>query len=194
MKWSKQFPPGGIVRGVTLVPPKPPTDPAAVVRERERAAYAQGLADGEQRLGEQLLRQRTEVTEIHRGVLQSLRDSVAQVCREAEETLIEFAFEVARKVVADMPVDRPMIEASIRSALAEAEEATEFFIHLHPEDLALLQRHASESLEEAARSRPMHFVSAPEVSRGGCLVRTKFGIVDARRETRLARVREALAS
>lgn len=194
MKWSKHVSPGGVVRGVTLVPPRPPADPAVVIRERERAAYAQGLADGEQRLGEQLVRQRAELLEVHRGVLNSLRDSVAQVCREAEETLIEFAVEVARKVVADMPIDRPMIEASIRSALAEAEEATEFFIHLHPEDLALMQRHASESLEEAARSRPMHFVASPEVSRGGCLVRTKFGIVDARRETRFARVREALAS
>lgn len=194
MKWSRSFRPGGVVRSVRVAPTQPPPDPAAVVREREKAAYAQGVADGERRLGEQLLQQRNELHELHRGILESMRQSVAQVCRDAEETLIEFAFEVARKVVGDLPIDRPAIEASIKSALAEAEEATEFFIHLHPEDLALLQRHTSETLAEVAGSRPMHFLAAPEVSRGGCLVKTKFGLVDARRETRLARVREALAS
>jgi flagellar assembly protein FliH len=193
MKWSKSFRPGGVVRGVSLVPPQPPIDPAVVIRERERVAYAQGLADGEQRLGEQLLRQRNELLELHQGVLRSLQESVAQVCRDAEETLIEFAFEVARKVVAEIPIDRALIEANIRSALAEAEEATEFFIHLHPEDIALLQRHASDSLAEVAQARPMHFIPSPEVSRGGCMVRTKFGLIDARRETRLARIQEALA-
>lgn len=194
MKWSRSFRPGGVVRGVRLVPPQAPPDPTAVIREREKVAYAQGVADGERRLGEQLLRQRNELHELHRGILNSMRESVVQVCREAEETLIEFAFEVARKVVGDLPIDRAAIEASIRSALAEAEEATEFFIHLHPEDLALLQRHTSEALSEVAGSRPMHFIAAPEVTRGGCLVRTKFGLVDARRETRLARVREAFTS
>lgn len=194
MKWSKTFCPGGPVRGVTVAPSVPPPDPSVVIREREKVAYAKGLADGEQRLGEQLIRQRNELQELHRGVLASLRDAVSKVCREAEDTLIEFAFEVAQKVVAGIPIDRGVVEASIRSALAEAEEATEFFIHLHPEDLKLLQQHASESLAEAARSRPMHFLPDPEVSRGGCLVRTKFGIIDARRETRLARVREALGS
>jgi flagellum-specific ATP synthase len=36
----------------------------------------------------------------------------------------------------------------------------------------------------------MHFIPSPEVSRGGCMVRTKFGLIDARRETRLERIRK----
>ena len=41
-------------------------------------------------------------------------------------------------------------------------------------------------------SHKMRFTASREVSRGGCIVQTRFGIIDARRETKLARVAEYL--
>jgi flagellar assembly protein FliH len=164
----------------------------ALLRDREAQAYARGLVDGEQRLGEQLIQQRNELLELHTGVLNSMRQAVEQVTHDAETALIEIAFTVAQKIVAEIPVSRELVEATIRSALAVGEEATEFFIHLHPEDLELLQRHTSELLSTSPRKQKMHFLPAPEIARGGCLVRTQFGTVDARRESRLERIRQTL--
>lgn len=192
MKWSKTLRFSQPVRDLAIAPPPPAVDLQALVREHEEQAYARGVADGEQRLGAQLLQQRNELHELHQGALQALRDAVSQVTRDAENTLVDFAFEVAQKIVAEIPINRDLIEANIRSALAQGEEATEFFIHLHPDDLALLERHTSDLLAGSPSNRKMHFIPAPEVGRGGCLVRTKFGIIDARRETRLARLQESL--
>jgi flagellar biosynthesis/type III secretory pathway protein FliH len=64
---------------------------------------------------------------------------------------------------------------------------------LHPEDLELLQRLDSPLLE-AARTSPAAFLAAPEVTRGGCLVRTRFGTVDARRETKFDLLKRQLLS
>lgn len=193
MKWSKTIPFSQFVREVSLAPPALSADVATMLREREEQAYTRGLVDGEHRLGEQLLRQRGELLELHSGVLNSLREAAAQVTRDSENALIEIAFTVAQKIVAEVPISRELIETNIRSALAQGEEATEFFIHLHPDDLALLQRHTSELLSTTSGQNKMHFLAAPEVTRGGCLVRTQFGIVDARRETRLDRVRQTLS-
>lgn len=159
-------------------------------REREEQAYTRGLEEGENRLREQLLQQRNELLELQSGVLQSLRHAALQVAHEAENTLIDYAFEVAQRIVAEIPISRELVEANIRSALAQVEETTEFFIHVHPEDLALLQRHSSDLLTPAPGRDRMHFLPAADVGRGGCLVRTDFGLIDARRETRLEQLRQ----
>jgi flagellar assembly protein FliH len=193
MKWSKTIPGAGPLRGVSLGPAPLAPDVSAQFREREAQAYARGLVAGEQRLGAQLLQQRNELLELHDGVLTALRQSVGLAIRDAEEALIEIAFTVAQKIVAEVPISRELVEAGIRAALAQADAATEFFIHLHPDDLALLQQHTSELLASGPRQAQMHFLAAPDIARGGCLVRTQFGVIDARRETRLDRVRQSLA-
>jgi len=140
-----------------------------------------------------MLRQRKELLELHSGVFQSLRAAVTQVTHDSESALIELALTAAQKVVLEVPIGREIVEANIRSALAQVEEATEFFIQLHPDDLALLQQYGSDLLPSASQAGKMHLAAAPEIGRGGCLVRTQFGILDARRETRMERMRQSLA-
>jgi hypothetical protein len=38
----------------------------------------------------------------------------------------------------------------------------------------------------------VHFHTSVEVTRGGCLVETRFGVIDARRETKLELIRQSL--
>lgn len=206
MKWSETIAFSRPLRGVTLappgvkpapapapgVPPAAPTISAADLARREEQAYERGLVEGERRLSDLLMQQRNEVQHLHAGVLQSLRDSVNAVLRDSEETLIEFAFAVATKLVAEIPVSRELVEANIRGALAEAKDATEFLVHLHPDDLELLRHHASPLFDPATAPSGTRFIAAPDVERGGCLVRTEFGAIDNRREARLARLRRAV--
>jgi flagellar assembly protein FliH len=192
MKWSKTIRCSRPLRDVSLARPAPPgPDPARAQIEREEQAFARGLEEGERRLREQLLQQRNEILEIQSGVLNSLRQAALQVARDAETTLIDLAFEVAQKIVAEIPITRDLVEANIRSALAQVEEATEFFIQLHPDDLALLQRQSSDLVAPTHKPESLHFIPSPEIARGGCLVRTQFGLIDARRETRLDQLRQS---
>ena len=119
---------GGVVRSVI--------DPRAA----ERAAYERGRRDAEKALHEQLLEQRAELIALQNGVLTALRDSVPQVVRDCEAALVGLALEVARRLVADLPVSAEMVEAAVREALAQAHETAELLVQLHAEDFALLQR------------------------------------------------------
>jgi flagellar biosynthesis/type III secretory pathway protein FliH len=38
----------------------------------------------------------------------------------------------------------------------------------------------------------VELISSTEVSRGGCVVQTRFGVIDARRETKLELLQESL--
>jgi flagellar assembly protein FliH len=183
-------------------------------REMERqlkTKYEEGVRAGEERLRGQLLQQRNELLDIQRGILQSLERSLPQVRAECEGSLVELALETANRLVAGMPVTPEIVAASVREALAEVEDTHEITVLLHPDDLALLKGLNPEASDDSAISseprNPVHwdelipvgaektrFEGSPEVTRGGCMVQTRFGIVDGRRETKFARLRECLLS
>jgi len=155
------------------------------LEDQWRASYELGRIEGEKALSEQLLKQRTEMHELFQGLLNSLRQAVPQVVRDTEKLVVSLALEVAQKLVGDIPISVPMVESSIREALAQVEGAGQLTVRLHPADLELLQNSNSPLLASEDKSGEFRFVGSQEVSRGGCVVQTRFGTVDARRETKL---------
>ena len=112
------------------------------------------------------------------------RVQTTQVVRDTENMMVSLALEVARKLVSDMPISVPMLEAAVRDALTHVESSSQVTVRLHPADLELLQTAGSPLLASAQDPNDFRFLSSVEVSRGGCLVETRFGTVDARRETK----------
>jgi flagellar assembly protein FliH len=151
------------------------------------------MVEGEKRLAGQLLEQRAQLIELQNGVLASLRQAVPLVVAQCESGLIDLALEVARKLVFDLPISVEMVEAAVRSAIAQAEETAQFDVFLHADDLALLRQCNSPVLLPAPGNEGLRFHNSAEVSRGGCMVQTHFGAIDARRETKLELIRQSLA-
>jgi len=158
------------------------------------ASYDRGRIDGEKALSEALMRQRAELHEAMEGALKSLRQAVPQVIRDTENTLVSFALSIAQKIVSDMPISVGMVEAAVRDAVAQVESAAHFTVRLHAADLELLQKAGSPLLTSGDDGRDFRFLSSPEVTRGGCLVQTQFGDVDARRETKFDLLKAALVA
>lgn len=162
--------------------------------DAELAAYERGRQDGERALGEQLLQQRAELLELHQGVVESLRHALPRVSQETEKALVELTLEAAQKIVAGMPIPPKMVEAVVREAVSQVEDSAEIAVHLHPDDLALLRKVQSPILQGSPDSGPLRFTPSNEVSRGGCLIHTRFGLLDARRETKIEQLRQAIAA
>jgi len=158
----------------------------------EQEAYDRGHADGGAAARAEFERQRAEFAALQNGILSSLRNSVGQVARECEGTLVALALEVARKLVAGLPINQPEVEASVREALEGVENKTAVRVQLHAEDLALLQDADSPLLRAANGSEQVSFEVSDTVSRGGCMVQTSFGTIDGRRETKFEVLRDTL--
>lgn len=157
-----------------------------------QAAFERGRLEGERLLSEQLVRQRAELMELQTGVLSALRDAVPQVARDAERALVELTLEAACKLVAGLPIPAEMIEAVVREACAAAEDTAELTVQLHPDDLALLERANSPLLLPQGGPERLRFQASAQVSRGGCIVQTHFGVLDARRETKAEMLHKTL--
>ena len=194
MKWADTILFDEPLRDVCLLTSPPAQDWHTFLREREQAAFENGRRDGERQLNEQLIHQRNEVIELQRGIFQSLQNTLPQITHAAESAVIEIALEAAKKIVAGIPIDAALVEATVREALRQAEDTAEINIQLHPDDLALLRQHQSPILEGLPETGPLKFSSSPEVTRGGCVIQTRFGLVDARRETKIEQVRQSLTA
>jgi flagellar assembly protein FliH len=192
MKWADTILFEQSLRDVRLLAGAPAQDWQQFLRDREQAAFENGRRAGESALSAQLLQQRNDTVELQRGILTSLQTALPKVAHEAETALIDLAFESAKKIVANLPIDLPLVEGTVREALHQAEDTAEIIVQLHPDDLALLRQHQSNIFNGLPESGPLRFVPSSEVGRGGCMIQTRFGLVDARRETKIEQLRQSL--
>jgi flagellar assembly protein FliH len=193
MTWPETIRFSHALQSVRLVPNGPAPDPEERVRNAERAAYQRGRRDAEKALGEQLLQQRAELAELQQGVLQSLRNVLPGLIQESEKILVDLALEAAAKVVAGLPINANLVQAVVREAIQQLEDTTEISVNLHPNDLALLRKHQSPILEGLPETGSIRFAASSEVTQGGCLVHTRYGLLDARRETKFEQLRHSIA-
>ena len=161
------------------------------IQERERLAMEKGRAEAGKFYGEQLIRQRADLADLQNGILGAMKDAVPQVMAGCERHLVELAMEVARKLVDGFPITVEMIEQNIRSAMQQVEESAHYTILINPEDLQLMER-AGSSVLAPSQGAEVLLQPSKEIARGGCVVETPFGRVDARRETKYQLLRGAL--
>lgn len=182
-----------------------PGVPEAAVQEREQAAHEHGFEEGrrESEAGiparvEQARREwetsaQSEAIRRLGQLEQSIPAQISDKLRLLEEHLVVLATETAIKLVNGLPIDVPMVEAAVREALALVEQNGEVTIFINPDDLALLRDGDSVLLAPAPHARKLHFIVNPQLSRGGCLVETTHGMIDAQRETRIELLRRAIS-
>ena len=174
-----------------------PEEPAALsledqLHESEERGYSRGRDETVVKYEEKLqaLRQELEETQ-HKTVGERLdtlennvQEQVQKRLRELEGELVEFAAEAAIRLVNDLPISTDILEASILDALKHCENDIEVSVHLNPADLKMLKESESELLSDSPHQRRVRYLKDEEVSRGGCLVETRCGVIDGRRETR----------
>lgn len=171
-------------------PPEEPAPPPEPTREEweERLimardmGYKDGYRDGLEALeaakrqyAQQVSAQVGEVVNHLQAELQSLEDSMAQA-------VLETAVRLARQVVRSELAMRPEAVAQVaREAVAAVLlSAQRLRLRVNPEDLQLVR----EGAQEALASRDVVLQEDADIERGGCLVETDLGEVDAQVETR----------
>ena len=171
-----------------------------VLQAREQAGYERGWREAEERLTRQseALRQewetnhRSEVIQVLENLNERVHAQMAEAFKALEKHVIMLAAEAAVKLTSGIPISADMVDAYVREAMNLVEHDTEIAIVLNPEDLALLEQHQSTLLNRAGTHPVVKFRADPKLSRGGCLVETKFGELDARRETKIELLKKAV--
>ncbi len=156
----------------------------------EREAFAKGYAAGERagmeagtKRAEAMLRRLAQTLD----ELRSLRGTMIQ---QTEQQMVQLALAIARRILhREITLDQDLLVALARVALERLGDSGAATIRLNPEDYAqTVQRHG----DHWAGSR-VRVTADAGVSRGGCLVESDFGLVDASVEAQFEQVARAFS-
>ncbi len=157
----------------------------ARLREAARAeGYADGLAAGRAEAETSGVRMR-QLAESFAATLDNLDFRLADM-------VLELALDVARQVVAGELAARPeRVLDVVNLALKQmAETSREARLLLHPDDAALVRPHLDQVLDKTR----LRIVEDVRIVRGGCLVETSQGDLDATLPARWRQVVQVLGS
>ncbi|MBS0312244.1 flagellar assembly protein FliH [Thiobacillus sp. 0-1251] len=157
----------------------------AALREAARAeGYAEGLAAGRVE-GEQACGRMKQLAESFSSTLDNLDFRLADM-------VLELALDVARQVVAGELAARPeRILDVVNMALKQmAETSREARLLLNPDDAALVRPHLDQVLDK----NRLRIVEDVRIVRGGCLIETSQGDLDATLPARWRQVVQVLGS
>ncbi len=124
--------------------------------------------------------------------LAAARDEYTRVMEESEEDMLELAVRMAERIVRRRIELDPATSAEItRGCLELVRDRQQITVFANPEDIPTLEQWR-ESLVEVVEARLIHFEPDPGVGRGGCMIETEAGRVDARLEVQLESFKRAL--
>uniref|UniRef100_A0A7C1IZN8 Flagellar assembly protein FliH/Type III secretion system HrpE domain-containing protein n=1 Tax=Ammonifex degensii TaxID=42838 RepID=A0A7C1IZN8_9THEO len=162
------------------------------VRIREEAyrqGFEAGFRDGRAR-GEEKAR---EMMERARAVLNEAEAERAAVLSRLEKEIVALAQEIARRIVAaELRVNPQVIVGVAKEALALVRDRPHLMLLVHPEDQAVCQQARREFEALLPENAVLRILPDLGVERGGCIIETGEGVVDATMGTRWARMVEEL--
>jgi flagellar assembly protein FliH len=174
-------------------------------RQQFQAGYQQGLQEGrvaglaqiraearEQASAEA----RQQIADLTNALLAALRQfdqSKRGLIAAAETGLIELAIAIARRVCRDaLELSGKIAQANARALLELVQHAHDVELHFHPADYERLSELGAALFEQADQFEHVRIIPDQMVDRGGCVLRTSDGQIDARLETQLDRIATAL--
>lgn len=108
----------------------------------------------------------------------------------AESEIIKLVMMIAEKVIGKMVREHDTAIKSIVHQAVESSLGERITVHLNPEDYKIT---ASEEFKDIFdRSKRIAFKEDEAIKKGGCIVETEVGTIDARLETQLKAIKKAL--
>ena len=151
----------------------------------EREAQARGLAEAQANAAVDLNR---AVEDLRAQLTQSLNQLStlrAEMAERAERDTVRLAIEIAKKIVQrEVTVDHEVALTLARVALARLHNRAVAKVRLHPDDY----HYVIARREQAGADGSVEIIEDRQVGRGGCLVETEMGDIDARIEQQFAEI------
>jgi flagellar assembly protein FliH len=171
-------------------PPPTPEQQQAALQAARQQGYQDGYRDGLVALEGFKQSFAAQMTSQLGALLGSFDAQFAALEAKMAQALAQAATQLARQVVRSELATNPELIAGVaREALANLLlSARHVTVHVHPDDMPLVAQGAAEEIER----RGARLVASSNVARGGCIVESDVGGIDADIETRWRRAAATL--
>jgi flagellar assembly protein FliH len=167
---------------------EPPSAPAPVVEEPavtqeelRKQAFEDGYRDGYEAGAAKAEEERAALAERFARLASTTEQALASQIEGAEDVMVEIAYAAACKVVGDAALTAEGVRGAVRTALQSVRAKEILAVRVSPADRELLGSEV-----------PGELLADERVALGGCVVETSGGSLDARLETQLRLLADAL--
>lgn len=146
----------------------------------EKEAYEKGFAQGE-RDGLELAQKRLE-TAVRplRDLMISLEEERRKLFKAYEKELVSMVLAIAKRILRkELEGGEEIIGATLREAFDQVVDQGRVVIRLHPLDYHYLSNHPEWLPPKGEAAGRINLVEDASITRGGCLLETSFGEIDA---------------
>ena len=192
--WNPGVLPGGEAAAADQpeAEPMPPSaeEIAAQVHAARQAGYQDGYRDGLVALEGFKQSYAAQVTAQVAHIASAFQQQLGELEQNLAQRLAGVALSLARQVVRSELAQRPQLvvdvaQDALTALLMSAKHIT---LRVHPDDHALV----AQGVHELVESRGARLVPDAQITRGGCIVESDIGVIDATVETRWQRAAGAM--
>lgn len=170
--------------------------PEEEVKEKIQAAYDEGFADGQDTTAasfKQQIQQHERWLRSMDSVIEELRSRYSKEVVNFENSLADLAIMVAEHILErEISSDSQIVVEQTRKAIRSLDEDIIFKIRIHPDNLEILKKVKSSLVPDSSRISDVVLAPDKSVDKGGCVLETSAGSVDAKLSTQLDKLRRSL--
>lgn len=150
-----------------------------------RQGHDEGYSAGESEIG--------RLVERLRKMVEALMLRREEILKETEQQIVELVILMTRKVVKIISeTQKTAIMSNVLAALKKVKSRGNVILHVNLEDLKLASANADEFIKRVENIQGITVVEDSTVEKGGCVVETDFGAIDARISSQLSELEEKI--
>lgn len=155
--------------------------------EIKRNSYEEGLKEGKKNGYDSGKEEVNRLIDRSHKILEAVLNRREQILNETEEQIIQLVLLMTRKVVKVMSENqKSVVMANVLSALKKVKARGDVTIRVNLEDVKLTTEHIKDFTEQVESVSGITVVEDSSVEKGGCIVETDFGAIDARISSQLS--------
>ncbi|KAF0151640.1 MAG: flagellar assembly protein FliH [Ignavibacteria bacterium] len=152
-----------------------------------REGQEKARRDLEQDYSNKLIRKYQEVF----NILQQYDENLLDLEKSFESLVIETAYEISKKIVQREIEDRTVINENVKAAINKIIGANEVRLKMNPADIEALSIDSKNMLNSSSFNK-IKIEGDERIEKGGCLIETEIGNVDARISTQITELKRKL--
>lgn len=163
------------------------------IAEAKKQGFEQGYAEGTEQAYEQVQQQCAEQLAESQSLLQQAYINKRQIIQEAEPFLLDLSCEIARKIIhQELTVSKQSVIDLIKKALLRKREQGVITLCVNPALYNEVQEFRDELALVIDSQAELEIVPDGNVKDHGCVIRSALGSIDARIDTQLTEIKQAL--
>lgn len=153
----------------------------------------QGFSEGYYQGNQEAMSEYTSKIQLAQEILDKAYTEKKEIINESEPFVIDLSVEIASKIIQKELETKPeLLIEMIKKNLVYSNERSMISICVSPEDYSFVQNQRNQLLESLEGQIEVKILPEHSIEKGGCVIRTSYGSIDARIDVQLKEIKQAL--